>query len=146
MADDEQSKGMTLNIPGITDFFSSIWAKMLAVLTAISIVLGIALEVQAFITGYYVLQKTVSEAKAAAFQPALIAAQLDKAQFDAKAAAFAPDTAAAAASKAKNEALVAQQQTDVGLARPPTEEELRAIACSTDKGRRLLGAKYGCPP
>ena len=58
---------------------------------------------------------------------------------------YATEKAAADASIANNEARLKQQQTEVGLMRPPTEEEKRTVICRDARGRALFGAQYGCP-
>lgn len=63
MGDDPQMTGPNASLGAVaTAFVGTVWGKVVAILAAISLVIGIALEVQSFVTGYYVLQKTASEA------------------------------------------------------------------------------------
>jgi hypothetical protein len=58
MAYDAQEKDLTVHIPGITDVLGSVWAKLLTILGVISLLIGIVLEVQALIGGYYGMRKS----------------------------------------------------------------------------------------
>ena len=49
----------------VAQFINSVWGKTLAILAALSIVMGIILELQSMVTGYYILQKTISETEIA---------------------------------------------------------------------------------
>ncbi len=62
MTDNTQEKGLTLTIPSLSDLIGSVWAKLIAILAAISLLLGIVLEVQSVFTGFEVLRKTAYEA------------------------------------------------------------------------------------
>jgi hypothetical protein len=69
MTDSTDTKPMTVVVPtALTDFIGSVWGKTLAILTAISIVMGILLEAEALITGYYTMKKTAAEAELARLQ------------------------------------------------------------------------------
>jgi hypothetical protein len=69
MTDSTDTKPMTVVVPtALTDFIGSVWGKTLAILTAISIVMGILLEAEALITGYYTMKKTAAEAELARTQ------------------------------------------------------------------------------
>jgi len=66
MVDEPQTKNLNVSLGSVaTGFLSTVWGKLVAVLAAISLIMGIALEVQSFVTGYYVLQKAKADAKAA---------------------------------------------------------------------------------
>jgi hypothetical protein len=62
MADEQQTKGITLTIPSVADFIRSAWGKTIAILAAVSILMGIILEAQSLLTGFQVLRKTSYEA------------------------------------------------------------------------------------
>lgn len=59
MAYDAQEKDLTVRIPGITDVLGSVWAKLLTILGVVSLLIGITLEIQALITGYYGLRTSI---------------------------------------------------------------------------------------
>jgi hypothetical protein len=42
-------------------FFATTWGKLLTVLAAISILMGIAIEAQMLVTGYYAMKKTAAD-------------------------------------------------------------------------------------
>ena len=46
----------------IAAFFSTLWGRILAILAVISLLMGIALEAQSLVTGYYAMKKTAAEA------------------------------------------------------------------------------------
>ncbi len=49
---------ITINIPGITDIMGSVWAKVVTILAAISMVIGIVLEIQSLVGGFYGVRKS----------------------------------------------------------------------------------------
>lgn len=63
MSDSNETKSINLSIPtGLFELVNTVWGRVLAALAAISIVMGILLEVEALITGYYQMKKTAAEA------------------------------------------------------------------------------------
>jgi hypothetical protein len=47
------------------EFLGTLWGRVLTVLAAISLLMGIAIEAQSLITGYYAMKKTAAEAETA---------------------------------------------------------------------------------
>ncbi len=67
MTDSTDTKSMTIVVPAaLADFIGSVWGKTLAILTAASIVMGILLEAEGLVTGYYVMRKAAYEVDIAA--------------------------------------------------------------------------------
>jgi hypothetical protein len=64
MTDEQDTRNVTISIPPLlAEFIGSIWAKVLAILTAVSIVLGIVLEIQSVVAGVYGIRKAAAEAQ-----------------------------------------------------------------------------------
>jgi hypothetical protein len=185
VADDSQSRNVNLNLgSAATSFLGTVWGKVVTILAAISLIMGIALEVQSFVTGYYVLHKTSAETCLVLEQvwPSLGYGSADEFRkaYEKVAADCAvklgvewhpesrptplpppalPGADATEEMKVQylaelkkycnitdNGVLVHSNQAVCGT--PPralSEEEKRALACSTKEGRELLGGKYGCP-
>jgi hypothetical protein len=63
MTDEQDTRNITISVPPLlAEFIGSIWAKVLAILTAVSIVLGIVLEIQSVVAGFYGIRKAAAEA------------------------------------------------------------------------------------
>jgi hypothetical protein len=63
MTESTETKTITLSIPTQwADLANSVWGKALVILTAASIVMGILLEFEGLITGYYAMKKTAFDA------------------------------------------------------------------------------------
>jgi hypothetical protein len=70
MGDDPQAKNINISLgSAATGFLGTVWGKVVAILAAISLIMGIALEVQSFVTGNYILRKTAAEAGAMTSNP-----------------------------------------------------------------------------
>jgi hypothetical protein len=48
--------------PVLSAFLATLWGRILTILAAISLLMGIAIEAQSLITGYYAMKKTAAEA------------------------------------------------------------------------------------
>lgn len=63
MTGSNETKTFTLSIPTQwADLANSVWGKTVAILAAVSIVMGILLELEGLITGYYAMKKTAFDA------------------------------------------------------------------------------------
>jgi hypothetical protein len=64
MSDTTEVKSVSVSVPArLADFVGSAWAKVLTILAAISIVMGILLEAEGLISGYYEMKRNAAEAE-----------------------------------------------------------------------------------
>ncbi|HWA89802.1 MAG TPA: hypothetical protein VG889_07195 [Rhizomicrobium sp.] len=114
---DNSTKPRTISIRArLADFVGAIWARVLTILAAVSLVMGILLEGEGLVTGYYGMNRAASEAEVARVNATLAldgrsaevrraVAEADIAQVNAK---FAFDVRNAEAKKAVADGQTAQ--------------------------------------
>lgn len=54
---------ITISSSIVSEFVATVWGKILTILAAISILIGIVIEIQSLFTGYYALKKASADAE-----------------------------------------------------------------------------------
>src|SRR5277367_6006945 len=72
MGDDPQMTGPNASLASaVTGFLGTVWGKVVAILAAISLIMGIALEVQSFVRGIYDVETANAQAQKARAEAAV---------------------------------------------------------------------------